>query len=75
MYQFNYVNTNGYNKMIYVYPEKKNENGEYYVEIWTGQNNTMEATGMFCGSGYKSKEKLKEFFAYYNINYNVDDIK
>lgn len=75
MQRFNYVNTNGYNKMICVYPERKNENGEYYAEIWTGQNDTMEATGMFCGSGYMSKEKMKEFFAHYNINYNVDDIE
>ena len=75
MQRFDYVNTMGYNKIICIDSERKNENGEYYAEIWTGQNDTMEATGMFCGSGYMSKEKLKEFFAYYNIDCNVDDIK
>jgi len=75
MQGFNYVNAMGYNKMIYVFPEKKNEKGEYYVEIWSGQNNSMEGTGIFCGRGYKSKEQLKDYFAHYNINYNVDDIK
>ena len=69
MKSFNYVNHKGYNKIIEVYTEDVNENGEYYVEIWSGQNNTMEATGMFCGDGYMSIEELNNFFNEYHINY------
>lgn len=71
MKRFNYVNSMGYNKIIYVYPEKRNEDGEYYVEIWAGQNSTMETTGMFCGSGYWSIERLNKFFNRYHINYKL----
>lgn len=75
MQRFSYVNSMGYNKVLCIYPERKNEKGEYYFEIWSEQNNTMETTGVFCGSGYKSKEKIKEFFTHFNINCNVDDIE
>ena len=69
MKSFSYVNLNGFNKILNVFPEKTNEENEYYIEIWTGQNDTMEATGMFCGCGYWSIEELNDFLAYYKINY------
>lgn len=71
MKSFGYVNDGGYNKIIEIDTDKVNENGEYYVEIWSGQNRTMETTGMFCGSGYWSIERLNDFFVHYHINYKL----
>lgn len=68
MKSFSYVNSLGYNKVIRV-DENKNEKGEYYAEIWSGQNNQMETTGMFCGSGHLTAKELNEFLRNYGIEY------
>lgn len=69
---FNYVNNMGYNKTIILFLDKVNDKGEYYNEIWSGQNDTMETTGMFCGGGYSSKEELNRFFKHYKIDYRME---
>ena len=69
MLSFNYVNSYGYNKIIRVFTNKKNEKGEYYCELWSGQNDTMEATGMYCGSKYMSVKDLNEYFEHFGIDY------
>lgn len=73
MKSFNYVNRQGFNKIIEVYPEKTNEQGDYYCEIWAGQNSTMETTGVFCGTDYMSKYDLNEFFTYYGIDFQFPE--
>ena len=68
MKTFNYVNDLGYNKIIYI-DENKDDFGKYHSEIWTGQTDKMETTGMFCGSGHLTAEELNKFLKRYGIDY------
>ena len=70
MKSFKYVNELGYNKIIDI-DENKNEYGDYYVELWNGQTDKMETTGIFCCGGFLAPKKLNEFFKRYGIDYRV----